>query len=157
MTHAGMRHHFPTKLDLLEAVLQWREQDDLERARRDHPTGLGVIRAWIDSVAGNTGRPVLVELEATLSAEAIAPDHPAHDYFKDLYGRAEELLKRAFSTAARRGELRNEITPTMAARMLLSTTLGLQSLWLRNRTIDVASELNTYVRMILTADLPDRA
>ncbi|KAF2414398.1 hypothetical protein B1729_04955 [Microbacterium sp. B35-04] len=153
MTHAGMRHHFPTKVDLLEAVLKWREVDTLQRARLAQPIGIDVIRAWIASVAENTTRPVLVELEAVLSAEAISADNPAHGYFNDLYQRAEELLTRAFVTMAEQGELRAEIEPGVAARLLLSTTLGLQSLWLRNRSIDVATELRTYIGVLLAVEL----
>lgn len=153
MTHAGMRHHFPTKVDLLEAVLQWREEESLERARLSHPTGIDVIRAWIASVGENSARPALVELEAVLSAEAISADNPAHEYFNDLYQRAEALLTRAFSTIADAGELRAEIEPPVAARLLLSTTLGLQTLWLRNRSIDTAAELKTYTAALLTVPL----
>ena len=153
MTHAGMRHHFPTKVGLLEAVLQWREEDTIARARITHPVGVDVIRAWIASVAENTTRPALVELEAVLSAEAISTDNPAHEYFNDLYRRAEELLTRAFATVAERGELRAEIEPDVAARLLLSLTLGLQTLWLRNRSIDIATELRTYISVLLTVDL----
>ncbi|GAA5196853.1 TetR/AcrR family transcriptional regulator [Microbacterium jejuense] len=153
MTHAGMRHHFPTKVDLLEAVLQWREEESLERARLSHPTGIDVIRAWINSVGENSTRPALVELEAVLSAEAISADNPAHEYFTDLYQRAEALLTRAFSTMADEGQLRAEIEPSVAARLLLSTTLGLQTLWLRNRSIDTAAELKTYTAALLTVPL----
>lgn len=153
MTHAGMRHHFPTKVGLLEAVLQWREEDTIARARITHPVGVDVIRAWIASVAENTTRPALVELEAVLSAEAISTDNPAHEYFNDLYRRAEELLTRAFATIAERGELRAEIEPDVAARLLLSLTLGLQTLWLRNRSIDIATELRTYISVLLAVDL----
>ena len=153
MTHAGMRHHFPTKVDLLEAVLQWREEESLERARLSHPVGIDVIRAWINSVGENSERPGLVELEAVLSAEAISADNPAHEYFHDLYRRAESLLTRAFATMAEAGELRPEIEPPVAARLLLSTTLGLQTLWLRNPTIDTAGELRIYTSALLTVDL----
>lgn len=153
MTHAGMRHHFPTKIDLLEAVLQWREEESLARAHLSRPIGLDVVRAWISSVGENSSRPALVELEAVLSAEAISPDHPAHVYFQDLYRRAEALLTSAFTTVSEAGQLRNEIQPPVAARLLLSTTLGLQALWLRDRTIDIESELRTYTTALLSVDL----
>jgi AcrR family transcriptional regulator len=153
ITHAGIRHHFPTKVGLLEAVLHWREEDALERAKRGNLQGLQVIRAWIDSVEENTRRPGLVELEIVLGAEATASDHPAHDYFEDLYRRAEELLGRAFATAAERGELRDGMDPKFTARMLLSVTLGLQSLWLRNRAIDLAWDLERTIQAVLTVDL----
>lgn len=153
MTHAGMRHHFPTKVDLLEAVLQWREKDTLERARLTHPVGLEVIRSWIAAVAENTARPALVELEAVLSAEAISADSPAHEYFNDLYRRAQDLLTRAFVRMGEQGELRPEITPESAARLMLSGTLGLQTLWLRNPTIDITAELRTLSSVMLTVEI----
>jgi AcrR family transcriptional regulator len=153
MTHAGMRHHFPTKVHLLEAVLQWREEESLQRARLSHPVGIDVIRAWTSSVGENSERPGLVELEAVLSAEAISADSPAHEYFRDLYRRAETLLTQAFTTMADAGELRAEIEPATAARLLLSTTIGLQTLWLRNRTIDTAVELKIYTSTLLTVEL----
>lgn len=153
MTHAGMRHHFPTKVDLLEAVLQWREEDSLERARLTHPEGIEVIRAWISSVGENAARPALIELEMVLSAEALSTDHPAHTYFGELYQRAEELLARAFATVGEDGKLRPGVEPRVAARLLLATTLGLQSLWLRNRSIDVAAELRTHTATMLTIEL----
>ncbi|QKJ18914.1 TetR/AcrR family transcriptional regulator [Microbacterium hominis] len=153
MTHAGMRHHFPTKVDLLEAVLQWREEESVQRARMTHPVGADVIRAWIDSVGHNVAQPALVELEMVLSAEAISSDNPAHAYFNDLYRRAEQLLERAFAHMASRGELRTEIDPGVAARLLFATTLGLQTLWLRNRSIDIESELRLYTQAMLTIEL----
>ncbi|WP_417503746.1 TetR/AcrR family transcriptional regulator [Microbacterium sp.] len=153
MTHAGMRHHFPTKVDLLEAVLQWREEESLQRARMTQPVGADVIRAWIDSVGHNVAQPALVELEMVLSAEAVSSDNPAHAYFNDLYRRAEQLLDRAFAHMASHGELRTEIDPGVAARLLFATTLGLQTLWLRDRSIDIESELRLYTQAMLTIDL----
>lgn len=153
ISHAGMRHHFPTKVDLLETVLKWREDESLAKARVSHPVGIDVIRAWIDSVSENTARPALVELEAVLGAEAISPDHPAHDYFTDLYHRGVRLLSKAFETMADTGELRSEFAPSTAGRLLLANTLGLQSLWLRERSFDLASELRAHTETMLTVPL----
>lgn len=153
MTHAGMRHHFPTKVDLLEAVLRWREDESLQRAHESHPVGRDVIDVWIESIGHNTEHPALVELEVVLSAEAISSDNPAHGYFNDLYRRAEQLLTTAFETMASRGELRVGIDPPVAARLVLSTTAGMQAMWLRDRSIDIAGELRVLTQAMLTIDL----
>lgn len=151
LTHAGLRHHFPTKVRLLEAVLHAREEESMGRA----PTrpGIDSIRAWITEVGGNTSRPVLMEIEAVLGAEALAPDHPAHAYFDTFYARAESILLRSFTILDERGGLRTGVTPAAAAQIVLAQTLGLQSMWLRNRSIDIRARLTDCVQGLLTIDL----
>lgn len=69
-----------------------------------------------------------MELGAVLSAEAISPDMPAHPYFNALYQRADDILTRAFTTMAHRGELRANASPKAAGQLALSTPPpGLQS------------------------------
>lgn len=151
ITYAGLRHHFPTKAGLLEAVLRWREGDSVERAG---PTdGLDLLRAWIADVEGNVKRPALVELETVIGAEAISPEHPAHPYFAHLYGYAAELLTRAFTTAEAQGQLRDGLQPAAAADVVLAATVGLQTLWLHDRSIDVPDRLRVAVSSLLLVDL----
>jgi AcrR family transcriptional regulator len=150
ITHAGIRHHFPTKVDLLMAVLEWRDEEALGRARANHPVGVGVLRAWIDSTRRNANTPMLVDLELTLTAEATSPDHPAYLYFRDRYARANEILVRAFKAIAKEGQLAKSLSPESAARLFLSATLGLQTLWLKDRSVDVSGELTRQARLLLS-------
>ena len=43
----------------------------------------GLLKLWRQVVAVNNKRPALVHMFSTLSAEALDPAHPAHDYFAD--------------------------------------------------------------------------
>lgn len=151
ITYAGLRHHFPTKAGLLQAVLRWREEDSVQRA--GPADGLDLLRAWIADVENNVKRPALVELETVIGAEAISLQHPAHPYFAHLYGYATELLTRAFTTAAAHGQLRDGVQPEAAAQIVLAVTVGLQTLWLHDRSVDVPGRLNAAVRGLLTVDL----
>ncbi|MEU2042329.1 TetR/AcrR family transcriptional regulator [Nocardia niwae] len=153
MTHAGMRHHFPTKDALLEAVLRRRDEDALELAADARPHGIGVLREWIEATRRNVQRPGLIDLEVTLSAEAIATTHPAHSYFIDLYHRADDLLCRAFREIAADGELSPGVTAGQAARVVLATTLGLQQLWIWDRSRDLVGELEFAVSSLITVPL----
>jgi AcrR family transcriptional regulator len=153
ITHAGMRHHFPTKVDLLEGVLQWRADESLLRASQDHPEGLAALRTWVRAVGENTKRPALIELEITLAAEATAADHPAHEYFEDLYRRGLEILQRAFAVAERRKQLRDDLSPELAARLFLAATTGLQSIWLRYRSVNLADDLRAELQALITVDV----
>lgn len=149
ITHAGVRHHFASKVDLLMAVLDWRDEAALSLARASHPVGIDVLHAWVESVRRNVANPIMVDLEMTLAAEASSPDHPAHEYFKDRYKRATEILVRAFKAIEGDGKLAKNVNPQSAAKLFLSATLGLQTLWLRDRSVDVPAELTGQARLLL--------
>lgn len=150
ITHAGIRHHFASKVDLLMAVLEWRDEEALAVARSRHPVGIEVLHAWIDAARSNTRSPMLVDLELTLAAEASSAEHPAHDYFRERYKRATEILVRAFKVIAAEKQMKDGLPPKAAAQLFLSATLGLQTLWLRDRTVDVPSELTLLARRLLS-------
>jgi AcrR family transcriptional regulator len=154
LTHAGVMHHFPTKVDLLQAVLDWRDKDALIRQGTDRAEGLDVVRAWLDEVARNEGTPGLVDLHVTLSAEGASPDHPLHDYFVQRYEVAVRLLTKGLRVAADRGELRPDVDPDQAARMLVAATDGLQMQWLLHRdAVDMAGTLRRYAESLITVPL----
>jgi AcrR family transcriptional regulator len=154
LTHAGVRHHFPTKLDLLEAVLAWRDADALRRAQEQANEGLDVVRAWLTEVKRSHGTPELVDLHVTLSAEGTSPDHPLHRYFVERYDRAVALLQQAFEVAAARGELRSGVDAELAARTLVAATDGLQVQWLLTPdSVDMPTTLRQYLASIVTVDL----
>jgi AcrR family transcriptional regulator len=154
LSQAGLLHHFPSKLDLLQAVLDWRDRDALVRQGTDRAEGLDVVRAWLTEVARNAGTPELVDLHVTLSAEGASPDHPLHDYFVQRYEVAVRMLKKGLRVAAARGELRSDVDPEQAARMLVAATDGLQMQWLLHRdAVDMAGTLRRYVESLITAPL----
>ena len=50
-----------------------------------------IAEMWRRTVAVNAKRPELVHMFSTLSAEALNPDHPAHDYFAEREERIVEV------------------------------------------------------------------
>src|SRR5687767_13490190 len=74
LSQAGVLHHFPSKSHLVEAVLEWRDNKSRERVG-EPDGGVNLLRAMVDLVEYNQREtPELVELFATLSAEATSPD-----------------------------------------------------------------------------------
>ncbi|MFI8632590.1 TetR/AcrR family transcriptional regulator [Microbacterium sp. NPDC077663] len=142
MSEAGLLHHFRNKSALLEAVLE--EKD--ERARTIVPTGsedgAAVLRGLVDLAAYNASIPGVVELFATLSGEATAPDHPAHAYFVRRYNFTRTTIERALDNLERDGRLRHGMTPRRAAITIIAMMDGLQVQWLLDRSVlDMAEEL----------------
>jgi len=142
MSEAGLLHHFRNKSALLEAVLE--EKD--ERARSIVPTGsddgAAVLRGLVALAEYNASIPGVVELFATLSGEATAPDHPAHAYFVRRYAFTRSTIERALTNLERDGRLRHGMTPRRAAITIIAMMDGLQVQWLLDRSVlDMADEL----------------
>jgi len=152
ISRAGLLHHFPDKEALLEAVLQARDTEGQARfAPYVRAAGaIGVLRGMVDLAARNRLAPGLIELFARLSTEASAPEHPAHDYFRERYDRVRRGTARAIAAAIRAGHLRPDLAPEDAALRLTALMDGLQTQWLFDRSIDMAASLRHVVDDWLT-------
>ena len=95
LTKAGVLHYVGSKEGLLHAVLNEmydRETEDITAGmvRNEHPH---IAEMWRKTVAINAKRPKLVHMFSTLSAEALNPDHPAHDYFANREERIVDVAE----------------------------------------------------------------
>ena len=135
LTHPALIYHFPTKADLLLAVLERRDEDGpLEGLAADR-----VLARLVETAGANQSRRGLIELFATLSAEATAADHPAHAWFARRYANLVATLTRAYAELAETGELRPGVDPGVAARRLVAVMDGLQVQWLLDPEVDMAA------------------
>lgn len=152
ISQAGLLHHFSSKNELLEAVLDHR--DELARARMggDMPTGLELVRAVVELTDYNATEPGLVALFTVLSAEATAPDHPAHEYFRDRYRWLMISLRDAFALAQERGQVKPDVIPEVAARTLIAISDGMQVQWLyEDFAVDMTGPARSFVNPLLVA------
>ena len=154
LSQAGLLHHFPSKIELTAAVLAWR--DDLSRSQFGTAdlSGSATIVDLVDLVEHNQSTPMLVELYATLSAEAATPGHPLFDYFARRYAWVVDFTRAAFERAAEAGQLRPGVDPGSAARGLIALMDGLQIQWLYDRaSVDMTTEVRVYLRSLLAVEL----
>jgi AcrR family transcriptional regulator len=147
-------HHFGTKYDLLEAVLERAdhtapgdESFDFDAACAER----GVVTATLERVASSVERPELLRLFAILAAESSAPGHPAHDWFVARYERHAEELARAFAHDQALGRVDPGRDPGTLGRLLLATWDGIQLQWL----IDPAADMNRAMRAFFEWALPE--
>ena len=150
ITHAGLLYYFPTKEALLAAVLERRDAEDAVRERLNAPPGRDVLRHWIALARHNVTHPEIVELYSRLAAEAVAPDHPAHDYFVRHYRIARRSAGETFRVLAERGELRAGVDPQTAALAFMALSDGLQVQWLtKPDEVDLVGALRLYLDSVL--------
>lgn len=134
ITDTAVLHHFGSKEKLLLAVVQHRDEADrialAERlgVPRDDLyaaiPGLRLEDVCDAMVRRNAEQPEIVRLYALLSAEALQPTHPVHDYFYEREQRAIATFASARSAAT--------LDPDAFARLVLAAMDGVQLRWLRD-------------------------
>ncbi len=146
MSEAGLLHHFPSKVALLEGVLRTRDDQSFDIVSPELLHGAALLEGLAALAEYNSTVPGIVELFCILSAEATASDHPAHEYFQERYRVTVELVERAVQEMADAGQLRGGTTPQSAARTMVALMDGLQVQWLLDRdSVDMPSEIRNYV------------
>ncbi len=90
----------------------------------------------------------MIHLDATLRAEAISPDHPAHDFLlrrnQDFVDSVETELQRELAA----GRLRDGISPDVVARQITALVDGIQLSWLYDESVDMAKHLQEFMNLI---------
>ena len=139
MTKAGLLHHFPSKEHLLIAVLERRDELDVAAVidSAEPVADAAAARAVLARlVRRNLRQPRIVQLYTVLSAEALDPAHPAHDYFRRRLESSRTLLeRRLFGWHPR---------PALAAVELLAFLDGLQLNWFRDPDIDFTAQWEAF-------------
>ena len=153
VSHQSLMHYFPTKNELLMAVLRRRD----ERLRRHFDDEGGMSLGELISVAeDNVDMRGVIELYNMASAEATNREHPAHGYYSEFYESIVESTVRFLQRAADRGVLREGWTPESAARAVLAVQDGLQLQWLYDRDrVRVAETMRLLVSALISVPLDE--
>jgi AcrR family transcriptional regulator len=151
LSQSGLLHHFPSKAALLSAVLEERDAEDGRFMSNDGepPLGWAAFDALGSLVARNSTRPQLVSLFVRLSAEAIEPGHPAHQWVRDHYDGIESWLTDALRTGQAQGEVDPEAPIASLVHMTIAVLDGLQQQWLlQPARVSMVSDFAAHVAML---------
>lgn len=143
VTPAGLLHHFADKEELFAEVLH--QRDEKVRAAAGDPAEHTLLEQATRVVAYNQTSRGLTSLYAIVSAEATDPDHPSHADFaaryRDRAAEAEEILRRGQDA----GEVRADIDPAQAARLISAVMDGIQLQWLLDDSVDMVPLFEEFV------------
>jgi AcrR family transcriptional regulator len=161
ISHPGLLHHFPTKEQLLQAVLERRDEEDHALTDQDRADGIDYFESLVRVVERNTAKPGIVELFCILSAEATSPEHPAHEYFQRRYDGVLARIRHELASRAAEGILRPGVDVAASARVLVAVLDGLQVQFLLERDaprppVDMAAGLRSYLALIHADDAVTR-
>lgn len=157
MSTAGLLHHFPSKEQLLHAVLDARDAHD--EAAADFGSDLEVqlrgVRARFErSPSGGTGgRPPrdngLVGMFIVLLCESLDAGAPLYGRFLGRYRSALRMLAGAIRRGQRSGRFRAGVDADVKAREIVAFLYGIEATWLLDPQLPVAEVLAEYTRMVI--------
>ncbi|MBB5577579.1 MULTISPECIES: TetR/AcrR family transcriptional regulator [Rhizobium] len=148
----GLLHHFPTKVDLLLAILAKRDLDSADFISHYRSDLRGLLKGMVEIFRHNAGMIEVVRAFAILNAESLMKDHPAKTWFLDRTVQMQNDIAATFERAIADGSIDGGIdAPAMAAE-LIAIMDGLQMLWLRDpNRFDMVGGLEAYVSRLLTS------
>lgn len=149
ITTAGLLHHFGTKNALLTAVLQEREARNQEIDERLGSEGNDWLETFVARLAQNEEHPALMQLFALLSAESIAEQHPAHDWFVERYRSLAEVAAGEMAALLDPAKLPDGVTATTVSQWLVGLADGLRLQQLLNPgSVDRHESVRIFVSML---------
>ncbi|ROS77828.1 TetR family transcriptional regulator [Curtobacterium sp. PhB130] len=127
ITHAALRHYFPSRDELLLAV--YREHEVREQGAPDRlESAIGDMR---ESAGRNRDVPGLVQLYTTLSADAVGEGHPStREFMRERFARLRSELADLIRRDQEAGRIRADLDPTDLASLSIAASDGLQVQWL---------------------------
>lgn len=126
ISQAGLLHHFPSKQDLLFAVLNQRDAESARVTGLDTREGADYLNAYLASVRRSDRNRMLYLLSGILSAESVPQTHPAHDYFVDFYARRIATMQREVEKTFDTARFPGGTTAESVARWIVALSDGLR-------------------------------
>lgn len=147
LTDAGLLYHFPTKNDLLLAVIaQGDEEQDAALAQVRASRGLPLLHRMAAFGADLEADPILTALDVTLAAEHLQDGSAINAYFVDRYETFRAMLAEAFREAAQAGDLRADLDAEVEAANMTAVLDGLRLQWLLSSgAVSMAGGMRAYV------------
>ena len=140
VTTAGLLHHFESKEQLLHAVLDARDADDMA-----HVDMSGDVIEQLEKVAERFQRsPGLIGLFTVLQSENLNPDAPLHDRFLSRYRAAIAIVTEGIRRGQQSGAYRADLDPAVKAVEIIAFLYGMETSWLLDPSIPLNDVFRGY-------------
>jgi AcrR family transcriptional regulator len=149
MSQTSLLHYFPSKSQLLLAVLNWRDSITGDGTAPPDPEE-SLVDAVLRQARFNEDVPGVLELYTVLCGEAVTEGHPGRPYFTNRFEELRRSYTRQLRELAGEGRLRPGVDPEVAAASLIGLWDGIQTQWLlAPDKVDMAGCLRGYLELIL--------
>jgi AcrR family transcriptional regulator len=151
LSQTGLLHYFGTKEELFTEILKRRDNVD-----REHYLDGGSPDGLVDLVRHNAEVPGLVQLYSRFSSEATEPGHPAHEYFRERYRLAREVLTTEVDRLQSVGDLPASIDTERLVVIVFALIDGLQMQWMFDPSVDMADHVAYFWELIQGVGRPGK-
>jgi AcrR family transcriptional regulator len=132
LTTPGLLHHFPSKKDLLVALLEERDRQGSLGTHLADAHGLEALDRLHTLAVENARRPELVRAFTVLLGESAGEEHPALEWARERYPKLRADLTAALARGADAGEIRADVDLAAVAAQVIAMMDGLQVQWVLN-------------------------
>lgn len=147
---AGLLHHFQSKDQLLHAVLDAKDADDLAQADLT-----GDLFIEIDRVAERIERsPELVGTFVVMLVENLHPEAPLHDRLLDRWKLAVGIVAAIIRHNQEIGHYRADLDADVRAVEIVAFINGMEISWLLDHSIPLAKVFEEYTRALARDFVP---
>jgi AcrR family transcriptional regulator len=151
VSSAGLLHHFESKEQLLNAVLEARDTDD-----DLHADIKGDIIEQIERVVDRFHRaPELLGMFTVLLVENLDPEAPLHDRLLSRHQSAVEITAEGIRRGQRSGRFRADLDPAVKAVEIIAFITGMETSWLLDPSTPLTEVFQEYTRSLARQLAPD--
>ncbi|RUR03618.1 TetR/AcrR family transcriptional regulator [Labedella endophytica] len=159
MSQTSLLHYFPSKEELLIAVLASRDgvepvlDPDVLSGLAPDDERIPAVR-FADLITtqarANQEVPGVIQLYAVLSGEGVTDDHPGRAYFTERFAGLRADYAADLERLRDLGLLRKGVDPAVAAATIVALWDGIQLQWLYDAdAVDMSRALRDYLALIL--------
>jgi AcrR family transcriptional regulator len=155
LTVPGLLHHFPSKNDLLVALLEERDRREEGRNHLEDARGFEALDRLLALAERNKRTPEVVRAFTVLVGESVGAEHPARRWAQERYPRFQSDIAEALRRGVEDGQIRRDADLDAVAAEIVAMLDGLQVQWVLNPSrIDMTYVLAHYfdgVKQLLAA------
>jgi len=140
VTPAGLLHHFESKEQLLHAVLDARDADELANVDLS-----GDIVQQLERVTERFQRaPELIGMFTVLLTENLDPEAPLHGRFLGRYRDSVMIVAEGIRRGQRAGRYCTDLDPAVKAVEIIAFLTGMETSWLLDPSIPLTEVFREY-------------
>jgi AcrR family transcriptional regulator len=149
MSQAGLLHHYPSKEDLLHAVLTrliTEGQHEVHALSTDPDDG--PLSYYRGLTAYNLAHAERMKLIALVGAEGLGEDHPAHAHMRDRYAGLRVIAAERVRAQRDSGTVASDVDPQLLGTLVLAVLDGMQLQWLYDHDVDFIGVLRELEKIL---------
>jgi AcrR family transcriptional regulator len=151
---AHILYYFDSREALLQQVLERWDRDAADAHGAWDEKADAILDAFSSTVRENMKIPGIVHLYLTFAAEAVRPEHAAHEYFQKRFQSVYEWLAQGIRHEQATGRIPRNLDADAVARRLIALADGLQLQALVDSRVDPAAGLEAAIAELRSAVAP---